>query len=303
MSDHIEQLKKLEKRKDFFIGIDSDGCAFDTMEIKHKECFIPNIVNSWDLQPVSRFVRRAAEFVNLYSVHRGCNRFIALELVFDLLGDWNEPVQRGYKVPEIDSLRQWIKDETRLSNFTLEAKMTETKDPVLKRALDWSAAVNETIERIVHNIPPFPYIRESLEKIFGKADIMVVSATPIEALHREWEEQSLVKFVRMICGQEMGSKKEHLKYGACGKYEPDRILMIGDAPGDMRAARENGVCFYPINPGAEAKSWKRFYEEAADKFLTGEYVGEYEDKVTHEFLGYLPSTPPWKNAIKSSKLI
>ena len=27
--------------------------------------------------------------------------------------------------------------------------------------------------------------------------------------------------------------------------------MIGDAPGDMRAAQANGACFYPINPGAE----------------------------------------------------
>jgi len=48
MSDHIEQLKALEKKKDFFVGIDSDGCAFDSMEIKHKECFIPNIINSWE---------------------------------------------------------------------------------------------------------------------------------------------------------------------------------------------------------------------------------------------------------------
>ncbi|MCK4793601.1 MAG: hypothetical protein KAV87_58270, partial [Desulfobacteraceae bacterium] len=107
MSDHVEKLVGLEKQKDFFIGIDSDGCAFDTMELKHKECFIPNIINSWGLQPVSRFAREAAEFVNLYSVHRGCNRFIALELVFDLLADWQEALDRGYKMPAIDSLRQW----------------------------------------------------------------------------------------------------------------------------------------------------------------------------------------------------
>lgn len=97
MLNHIEQFKKLEKRNDFFIGVDSDGCAFDTMEIKHKECFIPNIINTWDLQPVSRFVRQAAEFANLYSVHRGCNRFIALELVFDLLGDWDAPLHAVIK--------------------------------------------------------------------------------------------------------------------------------------------------------------------------------------------------------------
>jgi hypothetical protein len=34
-----EQLIALKPEKEFFIGIDSDGCAFDTMEIKQKECF------------------------------------------------------------------------------------------------------------------------------------------------------------------------------------------------------------------------------------------------------------------------
>jgi len=37
-------LVDLEPKFDFFVGIDSDGCAFDTMEIKHKECFCPNII-------------------------------------------------------------------------------------------------------------------------------------------------------------------------------------------------------------------------------------------------------------------
>ena len=34
----------------FLVGIDSDGCAFDTMELKHKECFIPVTINYWELQ-------------------------------------------------------------------------------------------------------------------------------------------------------------------------------------------------------------------------------------------------------------
>lgn len=29
--NHIEELKNLPKKNDFFIGIDSDGCVFDTM--------------------------------------------------------------------------------------------------------------------------------------------------------------------------------------------------------------------------------------------------------------------------------
>jgi hypothetical protein len=88
MSKHLEQLKNCPKEHNFFVGVDSDGCVFDTMEIKHKECFIPNIINYWDLQPVSKFARAAAEFVNLYSEWRGINRFPALTMTFDLLAEW-----------------------------------------------------------------------------------------------------------------------------------------------------------------------------------------------------------------------
>ena len=38
MSDPVAKLKELRPTKEFFIGIDSDGCVFDTMEIKQKEC-------------------------------------------------------------------------------------------------------------------------------------------------------------------------------------------------------------------------------------------------------------------------
>lgn len=31
-------------------------------------------------------------------------------------------------------------------------------------------------------------------------------------------------------------------------------------PGDMRAAHDNGVLFYPIRPGDEVGSWKEFKE-------------------------------------------
>ena len=58
-------LTELEPRHEFFIGIDSDGCAFDTMEIKHKECFIPAIIKHWGLQPVSKYAREAVEFDRL----------------------------------------------------------------------------------------------------------------------------------------------------------------------------------------------------------------------------------------------
>ncbi len=294
MADHIDTLTGLEPAHDFFVGIDSDGCAFDTMEIKHKECFIPNIINHWDLQPVSRFAREAAEFVNLYSQWRGINRFPALTMAFDLLADRDEAVERGYQSPQVDSLRKWIEEETRLGNPALEAKVAETSDPVLTRALTWSKAVNETVGRVVRNVPPFPHVRDSLQKLFDVADIMVVSATPNEALQREWAEHDIARYTRLICGQEMGSKTEHLKYGAGGKYEAGKALMVGDAPGDMKAAKANDMLFFPVIPGAESHSWQRFAEEAAERFLAGDYAGDYEQSLIDEFMGHLPAVPPWK---------
>ena len=295
MSDPAAQLKALKKTKDFFIGIDSDGCAFDSMEIKHKECFIPNTINSWDLQAVSRFARQAAEFVNLYSQWRGCNRFPALVMVFDLLADWPEAVERGYKPPQIESLRKWMKEETKLGNPTLTAKVNETHDPVLTKTLAWSKAVNKTIDDLVHGVPPFPHLRPCLEKFRQVADVVVVSATPGDALNREWAEHDIAKYVALICGQEMGSKDEHLKYGAGGgKYAPDHVLMIGDAPGDMKSGKKNNTLFYPINPGDEDASWKYLHDVALDKFLKGQYAGDFEKGLIDKFMTYLPSVPPWK---------
>jgi phosphoglycolate phosphatase-like HAD superfamily hydrolase len=294
MVDPHQALQDLRKHKDFFVGIDSDGCAFDTMEIKHKECFIPNIIAHWGLQPVSRFAREAAEFVNLYSRWRGINRFPALVMVFDLLAERPDALQRGYRRIEVAPLRAWIDKGGALGNPTLTREVQATGDAVLTRALAWSKAVNADVERIVKNVPPFPHVRDCLERLFAVADIVVVSATPGEALHREWTEHDIARFARLICGQEMGSKKEHIRHGAAGKYAPDHILMVGDAPGDMTAARDNGALFFPINPGREEQSWKHFLSEGVNRFLAGTFRGAYEDKLIGEFLALLPETPPWK---------
>jgi len=289
-----EDLKTFKPKHDFFIGIDSDGCAFDTMEIKHKECFIPNIIKHWGLQPVSKYGRAAAEFVNLYSKWRGINRFPALTMTFDLLKEWPDVQKRHVEIPQAAPLRDWIGRETKLGNPALKAEVERTGDPVLKQALDWSKAVNASVEDIVKGVPPFPFVRESLDKASARADIIVVSATPGEALQREWVEHNIDKYAAAICGQELGSKAEHLKFTVGGKYDPSHILMIGDAPGDFKAARANHALFYPIKPGYEDESWEKFCNEALDRFFAGNYAGRYEAELIREFDALLPEVPPWK---------
>jgi len=121
MSATVDSLKAHEATHEYLIAIDSDGCAFDTMEIKQKECFVPNHVKFWGLQAISKYARAASEFVNLYSRWRGLNRFPALLKVFDLLDDWDKVQARGFTSPEAPHLREWVKTETKLGNAALAA--------------------------------------------------------------------------------------------------------------------------------------------------------------------------------------
>ena len=293
MNQLQDTLKALQPQKKFFIGIDSDGCAFDTMEIKHKECFCPNLIKHWNLQPISKYAREVWEFTNLYSKTRGANRFHTLIETFRLLALRQEVKDRKFTMPDIAPVIEWTRQETQLGNPVLTEYAKKVNNPVIDQALEWSLAVNRTVKDMVYGIAPFPWMRESLEKLHPHADAMVISQTPVEALEREWEENNIRDFVRIIAGQEYGTKTEHLALAAKGKYPDHRVLMIGDAPGDMKAAKNNGVLFFPINPGHEEASWKLFYEEALDRFLNESYAGSYEKELIREFTEYLPDKPRW----------
>ena len=293
MSDPAQALRDFRPTREFFIGIDSDGCIFDSMEIKHKECFAPMFIKHFGLQPASKYAREVWEFVNLYSKDRGANRFPALVKAVKLLGA-RAPVQaRRVPMPDIAGLEDWIRRETKLGNATLNAEV-KGGNKSLEHIKVWSDAVNRAVEDIVHGVPPFPRVRESLEKLNVRADAMCISQTPADALQREWAEHGLAGFVKMIAGQEMGTKAEHLRFAAAGKYAPAKILMVGDAPGDFKAAKSNNALFFPINPGQEEQSWERFFSEALDRFFAGTYAGDYEAGLVREFDACLPEHPAWR---------
>ena len=292
MSDSAQSLRDFKPKHDFFIGIDSDGCVFDSMEIKHKECFTPMFVKHHKLQAVSKYAREVWDFVNLYSKTRGANRFPALVRALNLLRERSEVKARKVNVPSYPALENWIKRESKLGNATLAAEVDGGNED-LSHIKIWSDAINEQVSDIVHGVPPFPLFKETLDKSLNKADMMVISQTPCDALEREWAEHDISKYVEIIAGQEMGTKTEHLKYSAVNKYDSNKILMIGDAPGDHKAAKDNKVLFYPIIPGNEEHSWERLYTEALDRFFAGTYEGAYEEKLFSEFDNSLPEKPNW----------
>ena len=292
MSDSAQSLRDFKPKHDFFIGIDSDGCVFDSMEIKHKECFTPMFVKHHKLQAISKYAREVWDFVNLYSKTRGANRFPALVRALNLLRERSEVKARKVNVPSYPALENWIKRESKLGNATLAAEVDGGNED-LSHIKIWSDAINEQVSDIVHGVPPFPLLQDTLDKSLNKADMMVISQTPCDALERVSAEHDISKYVEIIAGQEMRTKTEHLKYSAVNKYDSNKILMIGDAPGDHKAAKDNKVLFYPIIPGNEEHSWERLYTEALDRFFTGTYEGKYEEKLFSEFDNSLPEKPNW----------
>ncbi len=298
-NDPARALKELQPIKEYFVGIDSDGCAFDSMGIKQRECFCPMLIGYFGLQPVAQAARECKDFADLFSKTRGANRHkTSVRIIRDLLPEHPMVKEFGFDVPKFEHYCAWVDDpDSLLSNEGLQQEIDRVngeKKKELELVMKWSLRVNEMVTEIVRDLPPFPHVRESLEKIGESADVIVCSATPNEALMREWEEHDIAKYVSVIAGQEMGKKAEHLNYATKGKYKENHTLMIGDAPGDLNAAKANDALFYPINPGNETESWKRFHDEAFDKFIGGEYAGDYQAKVIAEFDSYLPELPPWQ---------
>ena len=290
-----EQLKEFESTFDYFVGIDSDGCVFPTMDIKQKQCFHPALMDHWGLHAIEPHLREVAEFMNLYSKMRGRNRFLSLADSWDLLRERQEVVESGVQIPPCTSLRKWIDSTTRLGNPELQEVVDEGGDPELRKVLEWSLDVNDRVEKAVHHVAPFGWALKSLQMMPKLADTVCVSQTPTEALVREWDENDIRQYVHIIAGQELGTKTEHIAMATAGKYESSKILMIGDAPGDRMAAKDNDALFYPVNPGDEEASWERFHEEAFDRFLDGTFAGAYEASLIQEFEDALPEIPPWKD--------
>ena len=223
-------LSDFRPRHQYLVGIDSDGCAFDTMELKHKECFIPNTINYYELQGVSKYAAAKRRNSSICTPRAGAST-ASRPSSRPCNGCGSGPRCRLAEV-EISipqGLMDWIKRETKLGNPALKEAVAATPDPDLRRALDWSVAVNQTVTDIVRGVPPFPFVRECLEELQQYADILVVSATPQEALEREWAEHDLTRYVVAICGQEMGTKKE--AFALAKRYQPGQVLMVGNATG------------------------------------------------------------------------
>lgn len=271
-------LETYQKKKEFLVCVDSDGCAMDTMDIKHFRCFGPCMVEEWNLQQWKEAILTRWNEINLYTMTRGINRFKGLAMA---LREINE---KYTKIDGIDALEKWVEESDELSNAAVERAIDAAGDEVFKKALSWSKKVNESINALpFEEKKPFEGVKEGLAYAHQFADVAIVSSANLQAVEEEWELYGLLENVDILLAQNAGSKafciSELLKKG----YDKDKVMMTGDAPGDFDAAKKNGVYYYPILVKHEKQSWKEFVDTAVNKLVEGSFGGTYQEEKIQAF--------------------
>jgi beta-phosphoglucomutase-like phosphatase (HAD superfamily) len=267
--------------KKHLIAIDSDGCVFDGMSIKHREAFIPAAIEVFALQDHVRLYREIAEEVNLFSDLRGINRF---ESLFFCLTLTRALAESPPDLPDLEPLGEFIRTAPSLSNTTLAAQLRRAPAPILAKALAWSEQTNRLVANLAPRIPVFSGVAAALHSASQQANLMVCSAAARASLEHEWRAAMLEPLVTFIAGQEFGPKAEQIRQAAhTAGIEPFRILLLGDAVGDLEAAGTGGVRFFPIIPGAEVSSWRDFHQEILPAFVVGAYSIDAEAAYVRAF--------------------
>ena len=267
------------KKHDYLVCVDSDGCVMDPMNCKHFHCFGPCMVTEWGLEEWKEEILDRWNVINLFSMTRGINRFKGLAMALGEIDQKYKPI-RG-----IQALQAWTDTAPALSNDGVIQAVEETSDPdakhILEKALSWSKAVNAAIVALPEALKvPYDGAKEGLAAAHVFADVAMVSSANRDAVEEEWGKFGLLEHTDIVLAQDIGSKAaciaEMLKFG----YDLNKVVMIGDAPGDCDAAEKNRVHYYPILVNHEKESWDEAITVAFGKLQFGEYAAYGEEKKT-----------------------
>lgn len=265
------------KEKEYLICIDSDGCAMDTMNSKHFQCFGPEWIRQFGLEEVEKEALEYWNRINLFTKTRGINRFKGLAKGLE----WAK--ERGYEIPGLEEFAGWTKETKELSNPALLAECQKEKNPCMEDALLWSIHVNLAIQNMEGEDGPFENVREVMETLSDLADLAAVSSANGQAVEEEWTKYGLKSCCKVLLSQEAGTKAECIRRLLEKGYDKKKTIMVGDALGDYEAARQNGIWFYPIVVNREAESWERLGREAFLRLQEGTFDIRYQEELCREF--------------------
>lgn len=271
-----------ERKHDYLVCVDSDGCVMDTMNCKHFHCFGPCMITEWGLDEWKEEILDRWNVINLFSMTRGINRFKGLAMALCEINEKYKPITG------ITALQHWADTAPALSNDAVAKAAADATDAdaklVFQKALSWSKAVNAAIVELDEALKiPYDGAKEGLAAAHQFADVAMVSSANRDAVEEEWGKFGLLEHTDIVLAQDIGSKAaciaEMLKFG----YDLDKVVMVGDAPGDCDAAEKNGVHYYPILVNHEKASWDEAIAVAFGKLQSGEYAA-YGDQKKQDFL-------------------
>ncbi len=273
------------RKHDFLVCVDSDGCVMDTMNCKHFHCFGPCMVTEWGLEQWKEEILDRWNVINLFSMTRGINRFKGLAMA---LGEINE---KYTPITGISALQEWADNAPALSNDAVMKAAEDAADAdaklIFQKALSWSKAVNKAIVALPEELKvPYEGAKEGLAAAHTFADVAMVSSANRDAVEEEWGKFGLLEHTDIVLAQDVGSKAAciaaMLKFG----YDKEKVVMIGDAPGDCDAAERNGVHYYPILVNHEKDSWDEAVNTAFARLQSGSFA-DYASHKKEEFLNNL----------------
>lgn len=267
---------KLKEKNSHIFCIDSDGCVLNTMNNKHMNYFGPYAAEEWNVENKDKFLD-IWNVINLHSMTRGTNRFLSLVKVFD------EMHKIDSKVLQLKELDAWTKKTNKLSNQALEETLKTNDSLELKKVLDWSTRVNKSLSK--QPVKAFKEAVKCLKAISEVCDIAIVSSGNKEAIVKEWTDNKILAYVKNLFSQEDGSKAVCIKKLIDEEgYDKNNILMIGDAPGDLKAAETNGIRFYPIIYDDEDNCWSELRTNWLNKFINNKISETDINKLKQNFL-------------------
>lgn len=200
----IESLTQYKPHYKKLICVDSDGCAIDSMTIKHERAFGPALVNEWQLDTYSEKILNHWNAFNLYEITRGINRFKGLE---KMLG---ELVSEGIEIEGYKYIKHWVTTTDSFSNPSLEQAITASPNQIgLRKALSWSHMVSSRIKSLPSTVP-FNYVLDTLKHTATFADIAIVSSANLSAVQHEWKTYHLTPYLNGMFAQEAGTKEHCL---------------------------------------------------------------------------------------------
>ncbi len=268
------------KTKEYLICIDSDGCAIDSMTIKHEVAFGPVFIHTFGLEKYQDELLKEWNRINLYSRTRGINRFKGLNMILHYCND------NFQKIDNLLDFDIFCNTTDAFSNDAMKTYMESHPSPILDKALNWSIGVNEKISLIDESkINTFKHVKETIELLSKFADIAVVSSANFNAIWGEWDRLGILKYVDCFTSQQDGSKEICINKLLYKGYQSNNVIMFGDGPLDLEAARHNGVYFYPILCSKEDKSWEEALKYVS--YLKDHTFGEYQEELIDKFMNNL----------------